>query len=92
MVAPSTWSSIQRATVIAGASDGVAPAFAVADKAGLTDAAAKRDALAPSGRFPGLAAGDLVNVARPGPTGKLRLYLEGPRPADLWLALTWSGS
>ena len=84
--------SIQRATVIAGASDGVAPAFAVADKAGLTDAAAKRDALAPSGRFPGLAAGDLVNVARPGPTGKLRLYLEGPRPADLWLALTWSGS
>lgn len=84
--------SIQRATVIAGAGPGVAPAYVVADKASMADAGAQRDVLAPSGRFPGLATGDLANVARPDPTGKLRLYLEGPRPADLWLALTWSGS
>lgn len=80
--------SVQAVSVIVAAAGNVT----LADKAGLTDATASRDALAPSSRFPGLKAAELTNIALPAaPVGTLRLFVEGNSPDEVWLAVRWGG-
>ena len=75
---------------LAVSTGGVAGAVSVADKADKTDATARIDNLVPSSRFAGLQTGDLNNVALPEtPVGQFRLFLDGPKPADVWVAVTW---